>query len=155
MSNEHQITNPHAHDHAVEISADSTRRVFWAMLLTGSFMLAEVVGGVLSGSLALLADAGHMLSDFVSLLLSWVAFRLSTRKADLRRTYGYHRFQVLAAFVNGLSLLVIATWIGIEAVTRFFEPVDVLAGPMLMIAALGLAINLIAFGILQRGHQDN
>jgi cobalt-zinc-cadmium efflux system protein len=155
MSNHHQIPHTHAHDHALEISADSTRRVFWAMLLTGSFMLAEVAGGVLSGSLALLADAGHMLSDFVSLLLSWVAFRLSTRQADLRRTYGYHRFQVLAAFVNGLSLLAIATWICIEAVTRFFKPVDVLAGPMLIIAVLGLVINLMAFRILQRGHQDN
>jgi cobalt-zinc-cadmium efflux system protein len=118
-------------------------------------MLAEVAGGVFSGSLALLADAGHMLSDFVSLLLAWVAFRLSTREADLRRTYGYHRFQVLAAFVNGLSLLAIAVWICIEAVMRFFKPVDVLAGPMLIIAVLGLAINLIAFGILQRGHQGN
>ncbi len=118
-------------------------------------MLAEVIGGVISGSLALLADAGHMLSDFVSLLLAWIAFNLSTRKSDFRRTYGYHRFQVLAAFVNGLSLLVIAAWISIEAVTRFFQPVEVLAGPMLIIAGLGLVVNCIAFWILQGGNQNN
>ena len=82
----------HNHSHT-----GNERRVFLAMLLTGSFMIAEVVGGIMSGSLALLSDAGHMLTDFVSLTLAWFAFRLARRKADIRRSYGYHRFQVVAA----------------------------------------------------------
>ena len=73
------------------------------MLLTGGFMLAEVAGGIVAGSLALLADAGHMLTDCASLALAWMAFRIGRRPHDARRTYGYHRFQVLAAFVNGLT----------------------------------------------------
>ena len=107
------------------------------MLLTGGFMLAEVVGGMVSGSLALIADAGHMLTDFASLALAWFAFRLGRRPADPQRSYGYHRFQVLAAFVNGISLFVISAWIAVEAVIRLFEPVEVLGGTMLIVAVLG------------------
>lgn len=131
------------------------RRVFWAMLLTGSFMVAEVIGGMLSNSLALLSDAGHMLTDFVSLALAWFAFRLARRKADIRRSYGYHRFQVVAAFVNGLTLFAIAGWITVEAVRRLADPMVVLAGPMLVIAVLGLFVNVIAFAILQTGDREN
>lgn len=131
------------------------RRVFWAMLLTGVFMVAELAGGILSGSLALLADAGHMLADFISLALAWGAFRLGRKKADLRRSYGYHRFQVLAAFVNGLTLFLIAVWIVIEAVKRIAQPTEVLASPMLVIALLGLLVNVAAFVILRSGDQTN
>lgn len=125
------------------------------MILIGSFMIAEVIGGIISNSLALLSDAGHMLTDFVSLTLAWFAFRLARRKADIRRSYGYHRFQVVAAFVNGLSLFVIAGWITVEAARRLADPVDVLAGPMLVIAVLGLLVNIIAFTILQTGDREN
>ena len=141
-----------SHDHSH--TANETR-VFWAMLLTGSFMVAEVVGGVLSGSLALLSDAGHMLADFVSLALAWFAFRLARRKPDIRRSYGYHRFQVLAAFVNGLTLFAIAAWITVEAARRLADPTEVLAGPMLVIAALGLVVNIVSFAILQTGDREN
>ena len=89
-----------------------------AALLTGAFMLAEVAGGIVSGSLALLADAGHMLTDFASLALAWFGFRLSRRPADWRRTYGFDRFQVLVAFANGLALFAIAAWIVYEAIER-------------------------------------
>src|SRR5829696_1884863 len=82
------------------------RRVIWALLLTAAFMVAEVVGGLLSGSLALLADAAHMLTDTGALALAWFAIRLSSRPPDPRRSFGYHRFQVLAAFVNGATLIV-------------------------------------------------
>lgn len=125
------------------------------MLLTGGFMLAEVVGGVLSGSLALLADAGHMLTDFASLALAWVSFRVGRRLADPQRSYGYHRVQVLAAFVNGISLFAIAAWIVVEAIGRLMDPIDVLGGPMLVVAALGLLVNVAAFWILHRGGSDN
>ncbi len=145
MGAEHQ----HAHD------LDNERRVFWAMAITGSFMLVEAVGGILSGSLALLADAGHMLADFAALALAWMAFRIARRPADPRRSYGYHRFQVLAAFVNGLALVVIVGWIVFEAVRRFFEPVEVLGQTMLIVAALGLLANLAAFLILHGGQRDN
>ena len=125
------------------------------MLLTGGFMLAEVAGGIVAGSLALLADAGHMLTDCASLALAWMAFRIGRRPHDARRTYGYHRFQVLAAFVNGLTLIAIVGWIVIEAVRRLLAPVEVLGGLMLAIAVLGLLVNLAAFWILHRGDREN
>jgi len=131
------------------------RRVFWAMLLTGSFMVVEAVGGVLSGSLALLSDAGHMLTDFAALSLAWFAFRAGRRRADIRRSYGYHRFQVLAAFVNGLAMVAIALWIVIEAIRRFAAPVDVLPGPMLVIASIGLLVNIAAFAVLHGADRTN
>lgn len=151
----HGHAHGHTHDHAPEVTADSEKRVRWAMLLTGGFMLAEAVGGWLSGSLALLADAGHMFSDSASLALAWLAFRLGTRAPDRQRTYGYRRFQVLAAFVNGLTLLAIGVAIVIAAIQRLREPVEVLAGPMLAIAVLGLAVNVAVFAILHRGDRDN
>ncbi|MGQ9369193.1 cation diffusion facilitator family transporter [Azospirillum sp. ST 5-10] len=137
------------------MTADSERRVFLVMLLTGGFMLAEVAGGLISGSLALLADAGHMLTDFAALALSWFAFRLGRRPADAQRSYGWHRFEVLAAFVNGLALFAIVGWIVAEAVGRLFAPVEVLGGTMLVIAALGLLVNVVALVILNRGGGGN
>ncbi len=101
-------------------------------------MIAEIVGGVLSGSLALLADAGHMLTDFAALALAWLGFRLARRPADWRRTYGFDRFSVLVAFVNGIALFAIAVWIVIEAAHRICAPVQVTGGLMLLVAAAGL-----------------
>jgi cobalt-zinc-cadmium efflux system protein len=144
----------HGHDHA-RATADNERNVFWAMVLTGGFMIAEVLGGVVAGSLALIADAGHMLTDAASLGLAWAAFRVGHWPRDARRTYGYHRFQVLAAFVNGLALVAVVGWIAIEAVRRLFDPVEILGGLMLAIAALGLLVNLAAFAVLRRGDREN
>src|SRR5210317_2425275 len=109
------------------------KRVLIALTLTGIFMVVEVIGGILAGSLALLADAGHMLTDTMALALAAVAFHVSKRPADARRTFGYQRFQILAAFVNGLSLLVIVGWILFEAVERFITPSDVIGKTMLII----------------------
>ena len=142
------MNHDHPHHHVAPNDSDSEGRLFGAMLLTGGFMLAEIVGGVLSGSLALLADAGHMFGDFVALALAWAAFRVGSKSPDLRRSFGYHRFQVLAAFVNGIALLVIAAWIVTTALTRIIDPPTVLAGPMLVIASLGLIINLVVFRML-------
>ena len=125
------------------------------MLLTGGFMLVEVVGGLVAGSLALLADAAHMLTDTVSLGLAWVAFRLTDRPADDRRTFGYHRFPVLAAFLNGIVLVAVVAWIAFEAVQRLLEPAPVLGGTMAAIAVLGLLVNVVAFAILHGGSRDN
>jgi cobalt-zinc-cadmium efflux system protein len=112
----------HPHRHRSGDLPDNRCRVFWAMLLTAGFAVAEIVGGILSGSLALLSDAGHMITDCGALGLAWFAFRMALKQADLRRSYGYHRFQVLAAFVNGLAMVAIALWIVIEAVRRLLEP---------------------------------
>ncbi|WP_022696940.1 cation diffusion facilitator family transporter [Euryhalocaulis caribicus] len=143
------------HGHAHHHHAHNEARTLIAAGLTGSFMLAEVVGGVLFGSLALLADAGHMLTDFVSLSLAFFAFRLSRRPADWKRTYGYDRFQVLAAFVNGVALLVIVAWIVVEAIRRFAEPVEVAGLGLMAVAGLGLLVNIAAFLALHGADRDN
>jgi cobalt-zinc-cadmium efflux system protein len=142
----------HSHHHG---HAANERSVGLAALLTGGFMVAEIVGGILSGSLALLADAGHMLTDFASLALAWLGFRLTRQAADWRRTYGFDRFAVLVAFVNGIALFAIAAWIVTEAVQRLRAPVEVLGTPMLWIAAAGLGVNVLAFFILRSGDKDN
>jgi len=146
------------HDHGAPghvHSSGNERAVGIAALLTGTFMVVEVVGGLISGSLALIADAGHMLTDFAALVLAWIAFRLARRPADWKRTYGFDRLSVLAAFVNGLSLFVIAGWIGIEAYRRLQEPIAILGGLMLWVALGGLLVNILAFWVLSRGESDN
>ncbi|MEX1080884.1 MAG: cation diffusion facilitator family transporter [Halofilum sp. (in: g-proteobacteria)] len=144
----------HAHGHHHHHHGDRWR-LLAAMLLTGTFMVAEVIGGFITGSLALLADAGHMLTDTVALALAWVAFVLTDRPADHKRTFGYHRWPVLAAFVNGLALLGIVVWISFEAVQRLLDPQPILGGTMLMIAVGGLVVNIVAFALLHGGDRDN
>ena len=143
------------HDHGAHSHTTNERRVLCVLVITLVFMVAEVVGGILSGSLALLADAGHMLTDAAALALAWIAFRIARRPSDRLRTFGYDRVQVLAAFANGLALLAIAAWIVVEAVRRIAEPIEVLAVPMLVIAIGGLAVNAVAFAILHGGDRDN
>lgn len=154
-SHGHDHAHGHDHGHAPSVDQDNQRRVFLAMLLTGVFMVAEVAGGLISGSLALLADAGHMLTDTASLLLAWIAFKLGQKPADKERSYGYQRFQVLAAFVNGATLIAIVAWIGYEAVRRLVEPQPVMGTTMLVVAVLGLIVNLVAFRLLHGGDQEN
>ncbi len=141
------------HDHS-HIPKNETK-IAIAAALTGIFMVAEVVGGVISGSLALIADAGHMLTDFASLMLAWLAFRLARRPADWKRTYGFDRFSVLAAFVNGMSLFVIAGWILWEAIQRLGAPQEVMGGVMLWVALGGLLVNILAFWVLTRGGEGD
>ncbi|PVA07708.1 cation diffusion facilitator family transporter [Thalassorhabdomicrobium marinisediminis] len=145
----------HGHDHDHSHVPKNERKIAIAAVLTGGFMLAEVVGGVISGSLALIADAGHMLTDFASLVLAWFAIRLVRKPADWKRTYGFDRFSVLAALVNGLSLFAIAIWITFEAIQRLRDPHEVLGGLMLWVAIGGLLVNIIAFWILTRGESEN
>jgi cobalt-zinc-cadmium efflux system protein len=145
-----------SHDHGHGAShANSERRMGLAALLTGSFMLAEVAGGIVAGSLALLADAGHMLTDFAALALAWFGFRLSRRPADWKRTFGFDRFQVLVAFANGLALFVIAAWIVYEGVTRLMTTPEVSGGIMVVIAVLGLIVNVAAFMLLHGADREN
>jgi cobalt-zinc-cadmium efflux system protein len=153
---EHGHDHHHGHSHSPgKVHAQNESRVGWAALLTGGFMIAEAAGGLLSGSLALVADAGHMLTDAASLLLAWLAFRVARRPADWKRTYGFHRFQVLAAYSNGLTLGFIALAIVYAAAQRLHEPTEVLAGPMLVIAVVGLIINVASFWVLHGAERDN
>ncbi len=142
------------HSHSVA-DANNERRMGLAAALTGVFMFAEVAGGIAAGSLALIADAGHMLTDFASLALAWFGFRLSRRPADWRRTYGFDRFQVLVAFANGLALFAIAAWIVYEAIERLMTTPEVSGGIMVVVAVLGLLVNIAAFWLLQGADRDN
>jgi cobalt-zinc-cadmium efflux system protein len=151
----HQHDHDHGHAHDHEASESNLKRVMIALVLTGAFMFVEIVGGILSGSLALLADAGHMLTDTMALALAAAAFHVSKRPPGGALTYGYQRFQILAAFVNGLSLLVIVGWILYEAVERFITPRDILGETMLIVAAAGLVVNIISFTVLHTGDQEN
>jgi len=148
--------HPHTHDHPGDHHglADE-KRLLQVLILTAVFMLAEIAGGLYSGSLALLADAGHMFTDAAALALAWGAFRASRLPADSRRSYGYARFQVLAAFLNGLFLIGIFGWLVWEAADRIMTPVEIKALPMLGVAAAGLAVNLVAFRVLHRGSRKN
>lgn len=155
---DHGHSHGHAHGHSHgpgEVTDDNARRVLVALWLTGTFTVAELAGGLLTGSLALIADSGHMLTDAASLALAWMAFRVAGRPNDARRTYGYHRFQVLAAFINGVTLVALVGWLTVEAVLRVFSPVIVLGAPMLVIAVLGLLVNLVVLWILKHGTQPN
>ncbi|MDR3377452.1 MAG: cation diffusion facilitator family transporter [Verrucomicrobiae bacterium] len=148
--------HPHDHDgHRHAAGVTDERRIAWAFFLIFSFMIVEVAGGLISGSLALLADAGHMVSDAAALGLSWWAFRLGKRRADARRSYGYKRMETLVAFVNGLALFMITGWIIYEAVRRFAQPAPVLGKTMLMVAIAGLLANIAAFFVLHSGNREN
>ena len=143
----------HGHDH--HHHHGNERRTLAAAAVVGSFMLVEAVGGWLAGSLALLADAGHMLTDTASLALAWFGFRIARRPADRARTYGFGRVRVLVAFVNGLTLLAICAWILVEALRRLADPVEVLAGWMLGVAVVGLLVNVVAFVLLHGADREN
>ena len=149
-SHSHAPGQAHSHRHDT-----NEQRMGLAALLTGLFMGAEIAGGIVSGSLALLADAGHMLTDFASLSLAWFGFRLARRPADWMRTYGFDRFQVLIAFVNGLALFVIAAWIVYEAYERLSSPQPVAGGIMVVVAILGLLVNIAAFALLHGADREN
>lgn len=144
----------HGHSHAHGAGTDE-RRIALAFIIILSSMFIEVAGGVISGSLALLADAGHMVSDAAALGMSWVALRIGKRPADSMRSYGYRRIEVLVAFVNGCALFVIAAWVLFEAISRFAAPSPVLGGPMLAVAIAGLLANVVAFLVLSGGNREN
>jgi cobalt-zinc-cadmium efflux system protein len=161
-SHAHGHGHDHGHDHGHSHAGHNhlhgvtdQRRIGWAFLIIALFMIVEVVGGVLSGSLALLADAGHMVSDAAALGFSWAAMHYGRRPATAQLSYGYKRLEILAAFVNGCALFVIAAWIIVEAVQRFFAPVHVAGGMMLAVAFAGLASNIAAFFILHGGNREN
>ncbi|MGH7662831.1 MAG: cation diffusion facilitator family transporter [Gemmatimonadaceae bacterium] len=143
---------PHSHtDHDHDGShahGDSIRGLRIALILTAVFLLAEIAGGIISNSLALLADAGHMLTDVAALALSLFVAWFSHRPRTAAKTYGYLRWEILAAFLNGATLLLVSVWIMWEAVARLQNPEPVAGGVMLAVAAAGLLVNLAAAWIL-------
>lgn len=147
----------HSHVHgAHEHGRGADRRALTIVFaLTGAFTVAEVVGGIVTGSLALLADAGHMLSDTFSLGLALFAVWLAGRPATPNRSFGYKRAEILAALFNGVTLVAISVWIFVEAYRRFFEPLEILGGWMLAVATLGLVVNIAGAAILSRSGGDS
>jgi cobalt-zinc-cadmium efflux system protein len=131
------------------------RRLLFALLLTGTIAIAEAVGGYLTNSLALMSDAGHMLTDVSALALSLLALWFSGKPPDVKRTYGYYRLEILSALVNGVLLLAITGFILVEAWQRFREPAPVDLRPMAMVATVGLVANLAALGFLHGSHSMN
>lgn len=142
----------HGHDHG---RGESRRALGIALGLTATYTVVEVVGGIYSGSLALLADAVHMLSDNVALGLALVATWLATRPATPGRSFGYKRAEVLAALANGVLLVALAIWIFVAAAQRLADPPEVLGGWMLVIATVGIAVNLAAGAVLFRSRADS
>ncbi|HEX5851245.1 MAG TPA: cation diffusion facilitator family transporter [Rubrobacter sp.] len=138
------------HDHAHDHGQANRRALATVLALTASFTVVEIVGGLLTGSLALLADAGHMLSDNLSLGIALFAAWLAQRPATPEKSFGYRRAEILAALANGVTLVVVAIWIFVEAYSRFADPTEVLGTPMLGVATLGLIVNVIGAFILYR-----
>lgn len=141
------------HDHTH--GAANERGLQIAIGLTGSILLAEVIGALLTNSLALLADAAHMLTDVIALGIALVAMRLARRPADKKRTYGYYRFEILAAAVNAAMLLVAAAYIFFEAYQRFRNPLEIATTGMMIVAVIGLAANLISMRVLGTGAETS
>lgn len=136
-------------------TAQHTSRLAWALALTATYMIAEVAGGLITGSLALLADAAHMLTDVAGLALALLAIRFAAREATPQRTYGYLRMEVLAALTNAVVLLLLTVYILYEAYQRFVSPPEVMSGPMLVVAVIGLAVNLVSMRLLAGGSSES
>jgi cobalt-zinc-cadmium efflux system protein len=162
MFHVHGHGHGHSHDHQHDARGGSAasrvanrRRLLLTLVLAATYMVAEFVGGWLTNSLALLADAGHMLSDVAALALSWFAIWIAERPADNRRTYGYYRAEILAALANASTLIAISLLIFYEAYRRMSEPPEVQGGLMMGIAAGGLVVNVLSLFILSGGRKEN
>ncbi len=144
------------HDHGHVTAAQAHRgRLAWVLTITSVVLVAQAVGGLVSGSFALLADAGHMLTDAVGLLLALVATRLAARPATLRRTFGWQRAEVLAAMVNGMVVAGVGVVVLVEGVSRALHPRPIDAGLMLGVALVGLAANAAGIALLHRGQGES
>lgn len=151
-SHGHHDHHGHDHDHNHHHHSHSTNKkvLLISFILIFTFMIIEVIGGFITNSLALLSDAGHMLSDAAALGLSLFAFKMSEKAANAQKTYGYKRFEILAAFINGITLVAISLYIFWEAYHRFLQPPEVSIG-MMWIAIIGLIVNIVVAWILLKG----
>ena len=135
------------HSHAAQ-PGQSERPLWIALMLTTAFLIAEIVGGILTNSLALISDAAHMFTDTAALAISLAAIRIGRRPADTSRTFGYYRFEILAAAFNAILLFLVAIYILFEAYQRLNNPPEIESGTMLYVAAFGLVVNLIIIRLL-------
>lgn len=135
--------------------ARHANKLAWALAMTATYMIAEVIGGLVTGSLALLADAAHMLTDVGGLALALLAIRFAAREATPQRTFGYLRMEVLSALANAVVLLLLTIYILYEAYQRFLSPPEVLSGPMLIVACIGLVVNLVSMWLLSSGSSES
>ncbi len=142
------MNHPHHH-------GNNRKRLWWAFWINFLFLIIELIGGIITGSLALLSDAGHMLTDVGALGLAIIVSRLAQKPPDERRTYGYLKTEILGAFINGASLVAICGFILWEALQRVATPINILPIPMLVIAILGLAANVFSAAILYQGQTEN
>jgi len=162
MSQDHRDHGSHDHQHGPSLAragARHRRPLTIAFVLIGGFFVVEAVAGFATGSLALLSDAGHMLTDVIGIGMALAAIQLASRfgqRADGgHHTFGLYRLEILAAFVNALLLFAVAIWVLVEAVRRLFDEPEVLGVPMLVVAALGLVVNLVAFALLREGSKES
>lgn len=136
------------HDHTAGANA---KMLTWALGLTATYLIAEVIGGIVFNSLALLSDAAHMMTDVAALIIALMAIKLGRKAPDEKRTYGYRRFEILAASFNAVLLFAIAIYVFVEAIKRFNEPQEIQSWGMLIVAAIGLVVNLISMRLLMAG----
>jgi cobalt-zinc-cadmium efflux system protein len=159
MPHDHAHGQAKTHDHAHGVARAATRhkgRLLAALVVLGGVTVVEVVAGFATRSLALLSDAGHMLTDVGGLGMALAAIHVADRAgADRRRTFGLYRLEILAALANAVLLFAVAIYVVVEAVRRWGDPPEVLAGPMLVVAVFGLAANLVAFGLLREGSRES
>lgn len=145
-----------SHDHGVQSAAGKNKKQLKIVcILTFAYLIAEVVGGVLTHSLALLADAGHMLTDVGGLALALAAIKFSERKATPEKTYGYYRLEILAALSNAVILIGVSVYVLYEAYQRFRNPPEVQSGTMLIVAVIGLGVNIAGVVLLRAGSQES
>ncbi|MGH8224435.1 MAG: cation diffusion facilitator family transporter, partial [Woeseiaceae bacterium] len=143
------------HDHTHADSRTSERRLWIALALTCSFLVVEVVASLLTGSIALLSDAGHMATDAAALGIALLAIKLGRRPADSKRSFGYRRLEILAAALNAAGLFLVAGYVFFEAVRRFGNPQPVNSTGMLVVAAMGLVVNAVAMMLLRGGREES
>ncbi len=148
------MSHTHTHSHERR-DARTLNKLRFALVLTFIYMLAEAVGGWLSNSLALLADAGHMLTDVAALTLTLAAIWIAARPATDKKTFGYYRYEILAAFVNGIALVLISLWVIYEAFERWSAPPEIKGVEMTAVAVGGLVVNIIAASLLHGGHEHD
>jgi cobalt-zinc-cadmium efflux system protein len=146
------MSTGHNHSH---VKTSQERPLLFALMLTSVFLLTEAIGGVVTQSLALISDAAHMLTDVTALAISFVAIKIGQRAADLNRTFGYYRFEILAAVFNTMLLFLVALYIIYEAYQRLNHPAEIHSIGMLIIACLGLVVNLISMRLLTAGKEHN
>lgn len=153
---EYKMGSSHNHDHShVEVSKDNAKKLTFALALTTTFLIIEVVAAFITQSLALLSDAAHMFTDAAALAIALVAIKIGQKPADNKRTFGYQRFEILAALFNAVMLFIVAIYILIEAIHRLSNPPEIQSVGMMIVAVIGLIINLISMKILFSSSKDS